>query len=313
MMPNAKIFSLAGARFARFVLFGNYFLAFCIVALSFETTLKNNFSISGISYYLVVFLSVVVYYTYAYITDSKIKDNTNPRSLWYYQNRKLITASQVIYTIIIACFSVAFIASYFSSVESLTLFNLVVLLVFPAVALLYYGAIFPASFHFRLRNIAWLKPFIIGFVCTGAIVIYPMIFYALQQHSVFDLSLANALYFLTNWLFTTAIAIMFDIKDFAADHNYKLKTFVVRKGLRFTIFSILLPLSVTSFLSFLVFAFIKHFSFLQMVINAIPFILLLYASASLMRRRGILYYLVIIDGLLLLKAAFGIVTMTLLK
>ncbi len=310
-MPKA-IIGNAGKRFVRFLLFGNYFLAFCIVALSFETTVKNNFSIEGISYYLVVFFSVVIYYTHAYITDSKAKDDTNLRSQWYYENRKLITATQIFYTLIVAYSGTLFIVRCSPAIQTLSSLNFFSLFVFPGVAMLYYGAVFPASFQFRLRNIAWLKPFIIGFVCTGAIVIYPMIFYSLQQNSVFHLSPANGLYFITNWLFTTVIAIMFDIKDFAADHNLRLKTFVVRKGLRFTIFFILLPLSVASFLSFFVFAFLQQFSFVQILINVIPFILLLYASTSLLRRRGILYYLVIIDGLLLVKALFGIITMTLL-
>lgn len=313
MMSKAVSISQALRRFAQFVLFGNYYLAFCIVALTYETTLKNNFSITSFFYYLAVFLSVVIYYTHAYITDSNVKDAINPRSLWYYENRKLITATQITYTIVVACIATLFIARYFSAIQKLTPFNLITVFVFPGAALLYYGVIFPASFHFRLRNIAWLKPFIIGFVCTGAIVIYPMIFYSLQQQTAFHISPTNALYFFTNWLFTTAIAIMFDIKDFAADHNYHLKTFVVRKGLRFTIFSILLPLSVASFLSFIAFAFLKDFSFMQIAINMIPFILLLYASASMRHRRGIMFYLVIIDGLLLVKALFGIVAITLLR
>lgn len=297
----------------RLILFGNYFLAFCIVALTYETTLKNGFSINGISYYVVVFLSVVVYYTHAYINDSETADTVNVRSYWYHQNKKRIIATQIIYTAVIVCSVLWFAIQYHLSFQKLTFLNIIELAVFPATALLYYGAIFPAYVHIRLRTIAWLKPFIIGFVCTGAIVFYPMIFYSLQQHQAFHLSTANALYFLTNWLFTTAIAIMFDIKDFAADHNFHLKTFVVRKGLRFTIFFVLLPLSAASFFSFTVFAFLKDFSVLQVAINIIPFILLLYASASMKKRRGILYYLIIIDGLLLVKATFGIVTMTVLK
>jgi hypothetical protein len=39
---------------------------------------------------------------------------------------------------------------------------------------------------------------------------------------------------------------MFDIKDYAADHNHQLKTFVVRYGLRKTIFYILIPLTLVS-------------------------------------------------------------------
>ena len=42
-------------------------------------------------------------------------------------------------------------------------------------------------------------------------------------------------------MFTTVIAIMFDIKDYAADHNLRLKTLIVRFGLRKSIYYVLLP------------------------------------------------------------------------
>lgn len=300
-------------RLLQFALFGNYFLALCITALSLETCLKSGFFIKNVFYFLLTFLSVVVYYTHAYITDSGISSKTNVRSLWYFQNRRLVYSTQVIYTLLVAYLCIRLVVQYHSSIQKLSLSGWLGLLIFPLAALLYYGAVFPALFRFRLRNIAWLKPFLIGFVCTGSIVIYPMVFSAIESGTVLQLTLANACYFLTNWLFTTAIAIMFDIKDFAADHNYHLKTFVVTKGLRYTIFNILLPLSAASFVSFLFFAVLNHFSFLRIAINIIPFVLLLYAPVSFRRRRGILYYLVVIDGLLMVKALFGIFTMTLIK
>ena len=300
-------------RIAHFVLFGNYFLAFCIVALSVETGIKNGFFITDLWYYLFVFLSVTVYYTHAYINEKETSPPSNIRSRWYYENRLLIRFTQIFFTAIVLCLGIYFLLKYALSAAVFDLADWSLLFLFPFIALLYYGVIFPARFRFRLRNIAWLKPFLIGFVCTGIIVIYPMLFNALEQQSVFRLSIVKAHYFFTNLLFTTAIAIMFDIKDFAADHNYHLKTFVVARGLRFTIFFILLPMAAASFISFLFFAFAMQFSSAQIIINAIPFLLLLAVAASLRRRKGILYYLIIIDGLLFLKAAFGIVAILLVE
>jgi hypothetical protein len=271
----------------RFLLYGNYFLAFCIV---------------------------VVYYTHAYIADSGTGVPTqNPRSQWYRENRKLIYFTQFLYTLVIVCLGIEWIVHHYSSLITMPVAAWILFLIFPLVAWLYYGAIFPVLFSFRIRNIAWLKPFLIGFVCTGAVVIYPMLFSSLQPGSAFHLSVSNGCYFLTTWFFTTVIAIMFDIKDFAADHNYHLKTFVVAKGLRYTIFSVLLPLSLCSYFSFLAFALLTHFSFLRVTINTIPFLLLLYTCTTFRRRHGILYYLIVIDGLLLVKALFGIIAMLFVK
>ncbi len=299
------------SKLLNFILFGNYYLAFCIVLLSAETSLKNHFFITDIFWYLFLFFSVVVYYTHAYIGDAAVVRSVNIRSLWYHQNRRLIRFTQISYTLFIFCIGMYLLESKRTRFAVFALSDWLLLLLFPFLALLYYGVIFPARFRFQLRNVAWLKPFIIGFVCTGIIVIYPLLFHALQSGQPFRLSIANLSYFFTNWLFTTAIALMFDIKDFAADHNYRLKTFVVAKGLRRTIFYILLPLAMASFVSFLLFALIKNFSVLQIIINTIPFFLLFIAAASLRRRKGILYYLVVIDGLLLAKAAFGMAAMLL--
>ena len=298
---------------AYFFLFGNYYLAFSIVALSVETAIKNGFLITDFYYYLFVFLSVVVYYTHAYIGGGKSEFTANQRSLWYYQNRLLIRITQIIFTIAIAITGVYLFCSYYHFLQVLPVYNWLLMLLFPFIALLYYGVIFPAWFRFRLRSIAWLKPFVVGFVCTGVIVIYPLLFHALQTRRAFYVSPPILFYFFTSWLYTTAIAIMFDIKDFAADHNYRLKTFVVTKGLRKTIAYILFPLSLASFFSFLFFAVLKHFFWLQIVINAIPFFLLLVAASSMQRRKGILHYLIVIDGLLFAKAAFGIAAMLLVK
>lgn len=303
----------AGKRLARFVLFGNYFLALCIASLCYETTLKNGLLISGIEFYIITFFLVVVYYTYAYTRDTGVRIYFNSRSQWYAANRRLIASTQIVYAIITVCLGVYLLKKYMSSFTVLTLVDWSLLFIFPVMALLYYGLIFPDSYKIQLRTVAWLKPFIIGFVCTGCIVVYPMVFSALQHHSSLHITVANTCYFVTNWLFTTSVAIMFDIKDFAADHNYHLKTFVVTKGLRYTIFFILLPLSTASFVSFIVFALLKEYSFYRIAVNLIPFLLLLYAATTLRHRRNILYYLIIIDGLLLVKALFGIAAVEFIK
>jgi len=102
---------------------------------------------------------------------------------------------------------------------------------------------------------------------------------------------------------------MFDIKDYAADHNKQLKTFVVRVGLRKTIFFIIIPLCMIGFGTFLIYTTSQGFSLMRIFINAIPFVLLLIVAYSLHERRSIMYYLAIIDGLMLVKAICGTIAM----
>ena len=114
-------------------------------------------------------------------------------------------------------------------------------------------------------------------------------------------------------MFVTVLCIMFDIKDYAADHNHQLKTFVVRVGLRKTIFYIIIPLSIIGLGTFMGYATTRHFPLLRIIINTIPFILLIIMAYSLHRRKSILYYLAIIDGLLLVKSICGIIGVSLIK
>ena len=114
-------------------------------------------------------------------------------------------------------------------------------------------------------------------------------------------------------MFASVLGIMFDIKDYATDYNKKLKTFVVRVGLRKTLFYIIIPLTVLGFISFLVFAFLEHFPVFRVLLNCIPFIALLMVGYSMHRRKSIMYYLVVIDGLLLVKAFCGILAMLLIN
>ena len=106
-------------------------------------------------------------------------------------------------------------------------------------------------------------------------------------------------------MFIAVLGIMFDIKDYADDYNKELKTFVVNLGLRKTIFYIIIPLCVLGLGMFLSYAFIHHFPLVRILLNTIPFILLIFVAYSMYQRKSILYYLAVIDGLMLVKAACG--------
>lgn len=106
-------------------------------------------------------------------------------------------------------------------------------------------------------------------------------------------------------MFISVLCIMFDIKDYAMDYNAQLKTFVVKFGLRKTIFFIIIPLSLIGFGTFLAFGYVNHFPMQRLFLNGIPFLLLIAVAYSLHHRKSVLYYLIIIDGLMLVKALCG--------
>ena len=98
-------------------------------------------------------------------------------------------------------------------------------------------------------------------------------------------------------------------QDYPTDANKHLRTFVVRYGLRNTIFSILIPLLLIGLISLGVFAYFKGFGWPQVLCNVLPFLLTIYVAYSMHRRKNIMYYLMVIDGLILFKAICGIVGM----
>jgi len=299
-------------RFARSYFFSNYFYGTCVLALSMETNFQLGVALNPPLYYLFLFATSVWYYTKSYNSESSF-NLLNERAYWYKTHKKQVFYSQAIlfFTVIIAG-SILFF-QYGTFISSLRFFDWFLLLIFPLTALLYYESISPKNPTHNLRSIGWLKPFVISFVWSGVVSIYPLIFMRLENGNQFDIDSMVGWFFLKNFIFISILCILFDIKDYAADHNNQLKTFVVRLGLRKTLYFIIFPMALTGFFSFLLFTLHHHFPIIRILINSIPFILLIIVTWSMQRRKSILYYLAVIDGLMLIKAACGITGVLLFK
>ena len=284
--------------------FGNYFYGVCTVALSIEAALQQRIALAPVIYYLFIFCATVVFYIKAYIAET-VNTVANERTLWYVQNKKRIFTTQATLTVLSVFFGLLLTPNIIDGVKALTVQSIATILIFPSIGVLYYG--FDAKLS--LRNTHWLKPFIIGFVWAGVVTLFPLFYTQLQAKQQLILTHTSCLLFIKNVMCITVLAIMFDIKDYATDYNKQLKTFVVSFGLRKTIFSILIPLTIIGFVSFILFVTSHHFPIFRIVVNTIPFILLLWVIYSLHQRKPILYYLITIDGLMLVKAICGIVGM----
>lgn len=277
--------------------------------LSIEASLQQFFPLNDPYYYIILFLLTIVYYTKAYMGAGGVT-GTNPRTDWYVENKSWIKYSQLIFLGICLIAGVAFLFIYGSSLANISFLEIALILIFPVVGIFYYGIdnnVFPG---YNLRSIGWLKPFLIGFVWGGLVTVYPILYYCLTHDIPFQPTLIGVLLFIKNFMFITVLGIMFDIKDYATDSNRRLKTFVVQTGLRKTIFYIIIPLSILGLGTFLTYAFTHGFSVGKILLNCIPFILLVTVAWSMHRRKSILFYLVIIDGLMLLKGICGILAMT---
>ena len=296
-----------GRSLIELIFFGNYFYGFCAVALSIEAALQQRMPLNGFGYFFLVFAVTVLYYSYPYIRKNS-SVSTNPRTNWYSKHYRLMWWNQLIISVILILALVLFLFNYWKEIRDMSLLQWVLVFIFPAVAFLYYGLHFILG-KYNLRNIGWLKPFVIGFTWAGLVTIYPVLYYDITHGLASQANWVPVLLFVKNLMFITVLCIMFDIKDYGSDYFTRLRTFVVKVGLRKTIFYILLPLSLAGLGSFIYYAISQGFHPAKLLLNTIPFILLIGAGWSLRRRRSLLYYLVIIDGLMIVKALCGSIAM----
>ena len=299
-------------KIARSYFFSNYFYGTCSLALSMETNFQLGIALNPPLYYLFLFAGSVWYYTKSYTSEASYSQ-PNQRAYWYKTHKQIILYSQNILLVTATIAGCILLFQNINAITALTNAEWVYLLIFPLTALLYYESISPKNPTHNLRSIGWLKPFVISFVWTGVVSIYPVVFNSIEKGRHFELSWLEQMFFLKNFIFISILCILFDIKDYAADHNSLLKTFVVRLGLRKTLYYIILPMSLLGFLSFISFTIFRDLPLSRILINSIPFILLIIVTWSMQRRKSILYYLAVIDGLMLIKAACGIIGVLVFK
>ena len=158
----------------------------------------------------------------------------------------------------------------------------------------------------NLRSYGIAKPFVIGSIWAGVGVYAPYLLLKLSGLQYASMAHVTILY-ISNALFISMLAVLFDIKDYETDANKQMKTLVVRMGQTKTINWLLIPISTLILMATLRYAFLHHFTGFQILLNTIPLILLISVSYQMHQRKSILYYLAIIDGLIVVKAACGII------
>ena len=158
----------------------------------------------------------------------------------------------------------------------------------------------------NLRSYGILKPLVIGSIWAGVGVYAPFLYLKFSDQAYKGMAHMPILY-ISNALYISIIAVLFDIKDFESDANKQMKTLVVRMGLTKTINWIVLPMIALILMATLRYSFLHGFTGYQILLNTIPLILLISVSYQMHQRKSILYYLAIIDGLIVVKAACGII------
>lgn len=295
------------------IFYGNLFYGLCAVALCLETNFQHHIPPNGPHFYLLVFTSTVVYYSRIYY-KSISSLSTNKRTIWYRENQRVIKASLLVALLFIAVDSTYLLFKLRNAVLTLHMIQWALMIVFPLIAFLYTFKVIPFAGLKQLRGIGWMKPFFIGFAWSGLVTVYPVFFRQMQSGTASgQLILPSGLFWLQNFLFISALAVMFDIKDHISDSRLHLKTYPAMLGVRKTISLVIIPLVLVSLAVLFLHQIQHHATLPQLLIQLIPFILLFIVTAFFQKDRGILFYLVVIDGLMLVKGICGIISISIFK
>src|ERR1700741_4600945 len=164
---NKELFLQKLKKVAEFIFFSNYFYGICAIGLSIEASLQQRFPMNGFTYFFLVFISTVFYYSHPYIRTCPVI-SSNPRTNWYNVHYRLMRWSQKIIAFILIISLAVFLVSYWNAVWTMPVYHWLMIIIFPVVGALYYGINF-FSAKYNVRKIGWLKPFIIGFTWAGLV------------------------------------------------------------------------------------------------------------------------------------------------
>ncbi len=286
------------------IFYSNSFYGITAVALAIENNMVLHMPLNYGLFYLLLFCGTVAFYMLSYHYDPH-PHTSNKRAIWIRDHKKQLTAYQYLLFLTIIVGGI-FYWIRLPSIPFAELMRVGLLLsLFPVLGFLYYGISFPGIFKIQLRSLGWFKPFIIGAVWAGCVSFIPWTMYHWKHQLSLTPDWSFIFFGLHNWMFISVLAILFDIKDYAADHNQSLKTFVVRKGLRNVIYTIVLPLTFIGISVLSIFFTIEETKLFSIALFLVPMGLLCRVALSLAKRRPVIWYLLVIDGLMLLKALCG--------
>lgn len=248
--------------------------------------------------------ATVYYYNHSYLLESNDKVS-NQRNIWVAAHANRIKKIQWLLLSFLFVGGSYQLYTLLPAIHLLELHDIVCCALIALGSFLYY---FDTKKYPRLnlRSYGIVKPFVIGCIWAGLGVYAPYLFLKLSGMQYASMAHVTILY-ISNALFISMLAVLFDIKDYETDANKQMKTLVVRMGQTKTINWLLIPISSLVLLATVRYAFLHHFTGYQILLNTIPLILLISVSYQMHQRKSILYYLAIIDGLIVVKAACGII------
>ena len=286
------------------LLWSNHFYGIAASLLTIETTLLILNQLPSFFLVAFIYIGTLVYYTYAYFNETST-GLYNERSNWYQSNKGYLRIRQVF--LILLCFGIGVFKLQLIEIFILLPIGLKIILCFAVlVTLLYYYAhkIFK---RVNLRNKGLLKSMSIAWVWVVVCFILPIV---IKSQGKYNFSAHYALlHLLQLYLFILILAILFDIKDINRDNDENIKTLVAKYGIKPIMYIFIFPL-VLVYLWVAFFLFFRlHESFVYFLTSLLISFLIVMVSYLVQKRKTIHENILLIDGLILIKALLGILLM----
>lgn len=216
-----------GKSILRFIVYSNFFIGLCALALAFETFVLLDIPVSNSWFLLLVFLCTVFIYSLHYFIKSK-SAKTDSRLIWCRKNRALLLVILLVslllsITGVIYHYQVIFLKNGAFNYRNLTWFSLI-----PILALAYSYPIIPWKSK-SIRQVGWLKMASLAFIWSFTTVILPVLMLHDSVSSHYRTVEIIAL-FINRFFFIAALGFLFNINDYEEDKEDKIKTMAVLLG-----------------------------------------------------------------------------------
>lgn len=266
-------------RFFHFILFSNLFISVSSITLTLSTflILNTKFEPQDIPFLLFIFASTFLTYNVHIWYEKEGDDPELPRNIWRQRN-SLLTKGMFVFFLLVLFTSLFFISG-----------KVIWFTMHLAVFSLFYSAPF-----LNFKRIPFLKIFLISYVWSVSTVILPSLN---KGYSVFDTEVIEI--FVQRVIFILALAIPFDIRDIEVDRKNNIDTLPTLMGFgRAKLLSLILLIL---FIVLGCFFYGLDYTFYSRLAIGI---LAIFLIIKIKRSRSDLYYMVGIDGIMILSYVF---------
>lgn len=279
-------------KFFDFLIYGNFFIALCAAAQAYQTLYLRHYSVDGNPHIIFIFAATFFLYNiHKAITFYLKKDILQSPTSVKRTEHRFQKAKAFETPISILTFTAGMV-----SVETYLRFYIDTQWLVASIGTLCMMYVLPIFNRKRLRDVSYLKIFVIAGVWAFVTVTFPLKAFAKEWYSCDTFMIVEKIFFIL------AITIPFDIRDMAFDATTGVKTIPLSIGQqksKWLAYSLL----TLSFITALFIYMMSVYTFNTLIAIGISLAISAFVIHQTNNKRGDYFYYFLVDGLLLLQTA----------